>query len=189
MKRCWNKIYSPYLSDILVADSADLLNVGGTLGDVLERVSRQLELVLDVGGGDDLNTRLGGDTAHNLLAKEVSDLDFLETGLRVFLDVDVDGKVSIDVAHLVQETAGNTNDQVVDEGADSTEGSNALASAMVELNGDGVLVGTAKGDGNVRQILGQLASGSLDSYDPGANVDRHYIAIQSALTFCKRKPQ
>jgi len=34
------------LSDILVADLADLLDIGGTLGDVLERVSGQLELIL-----------------------------------------------------------------------------------------------------------------------------------------------
>lgn len=61
-----------HLSDILVADSADLLNVGGALGDGLEGVSGQLELVLDVGGGDDLNTRLASDAANDLLAKEVS---------------------------------------------------------------------------------------------------------------------
>lgn len=61
-----------HLSDILVADSADLLNVGGALGDGLEGVSGQLELVLDVGGGDNLNTRLGSNAANDLLAKEVS---------------------------------------------------------------------------------------------------------------------
>jgi hypothetical protein len=188
-------LWSPHLSDILVADSADLLNVGGALGDVLQGVSGQLKLILDVGRGDDLNTRLGGNTAHDLLAKEVSDLDFVQIGLRVLLNVDVDGKVSVDVAHLVQETAGNTNDQVVDEGTDSTEGSNALANAMVELDGDGGLVGTAKGDSNVRKVLGQLASGTLDGYDPGANADGHYIVIQSALYHqekafpLKKKPQ
>lgn len=60
------------LSDILVADSADLLDVGGALGDTLEGVAGQLELILDVGRGDDLDTGLASDTADDLLSEEVS---------------------------------------------------------------------------------------------------------------------
>jgi hypothetical protein len=62
----------PHLSDILVADSADLLNVGRALRDSLERVAGQLELVLDVGRGDDLNAGLGSNAAYDLLTKEIS---------------------------------------------------------------------------------------------------------------------
>lgn len=62
----------PYLSDILVADSADLLDVGSTLGDILKGVARELKLILDVGGSDDLNTGLGSDTTNVLLTQEVS---------------------------------------------------------------------------------------------------------------------
>lgn len=61
-----------HLSNILVADSANLLDVGRALRDTLERVAGQLELVLDVGRGDDLNTGLGGNAAHDLLTKEIS---------------------------------------------------------------------------------------------------------------------
>lgn len=64
--------YSSYLTDILVADTADLLDVGSTLGDTLQGVTGDLELILNVGGGDDLNARLGGHTADVLLTQEVS---------------------------------------------------------------------------------------------------------------------
>jgi hypothetical protein len=165
------------------------------LGDVLKRVSGQLELILDVGGGDDLNTRLGDDAANDLLAKEVTvlithmisdlfqkikirdlyipDLNLEDTSLAVLLNVHVDGKMGVDVTHLVQESAGNTDDQIVDEGTDSAEGSNTLANAVMQLDGNGALVGAAEGHGDVRKVLGKLASGSLDGDNPRANVDRH----------------
>lgn len=61
-----------YLTDILVANTADLLDVGGALGDTLERVTGELELILDVGGGDDLDTSLGSHATHVLLTQEVT---------------------------------------------------------------------------------------------------------------------
>jgi hypothetical protein len=61
-----------HLSDILVSDSADLLDVGGALGDTLQGVAGELELILDVGGGDNLDTGLAGDVADELLTKEVT---------------------------------------------------------------------------------------------------------------------
>lgn len=61
-----------HFSDILVPDSANLLNIGSTLRHSLDGVSGELELVLDVGGLDDLDARLRDDAAHSLLAKEVT---------------------------------------------------------------------------------------------------------------------
>lgn len=155
-----------------------------------------MELILNVGGGDNLNTRLGSDAANNLLAKEVStqhiqsdqkpssfnqyrhiyvfnipNLNLEVASLAVLLNVHVDGKVSIDVAHLVQETAGNTDDQVVDEGTDSSESGNTLASTMVQLNGDGVLVRATEAHSDVGEVLREFAPGSLDGDNPGANVN------------------
>ena len=61
-----------YLSDILVADSADLLDVGGALGNVLEGVAAEDQLIL-LGLGDlDVNTLLHDDAADELLANEVA---------------------------------------------------------------------------------------------------------------------
>jgi hypothetical protein len=49
--------------------------------------------------------------------------------------------LGIDVTHLVLEALGHTDDQVVDEGADSSEGGDALARSVVELNLDGIGLG------------------------------------------------
>ena len=162
-----------YLTDILVPDTADLLDVGGALGDVLQGVTGELELILDVGGGDDINTGAGSHTADVLLTQEVADLDVGAAGLSVLLDVDVDGEMGVDVAHLVQEAAGNTDDQVVDDGADGAEGSDTLASTVVQLDRDDVLLGATEGNGNVGQVLDELATGALDGHNPRTNVNLH----------------
>lgn len=60
------------LSDILVAHPADLLDIGRTLRDVLERVAQQDELVLLRLGDLDVDTGLEGDVADNLFADEVT---------------------------------------------------------------------------------------------------------------------
>lgn len=59
------------LTDILVPHTADLLDVGGGLRDILEVVTGQFDLVLLVLGGDDLNTRAHRYAADELLAQEV----------------------------------------------------------------------------------------------------------------------
>ena len=61
-----------YLPDILVPDSADLLKVGGTLRNTLQRVTGELELILNVGRGDDIDTSLGSHATDVLLTEEVS---------------------------------------------------------------------------------------------------------------------
>lgn len=87
----------------------------------------------------------------------IPDLNVELAGLIVLLDVDVDGKMGVDVAHLVLEALGDTDDQVVDDGADGTEGGDALADTVVHLNRDDILLGAAEGDGDVGEVLDELA--------------------------------
>ena len=145
-----------YLSDILVAHPADLLNIGSRLGNVLEGVAAQDELILLVLRDVDVDAGLHHHPANNLLADEVSDLDLEETSSAVLLNVDVDGKMRVDVAHLVLEAFRDTDDQVADDGADGSEGSDILAVAVVDLNGDGVLLGLAEVDSQVTEVLDEL---------------------------------
>lgn len=146
-----------YLSDILVSYSADLLDIGGGLGNVLERVSEKLELVLLVLGGLNLDTWLHDDSADNLLTNEVSDLDLEKTSLVVLLDVDVDWEMGVDVSHLVLEALGDTDDEVVDEGTDSSESGDVLAGTVVELDVDDILLWVGEVDCQVGKVLGELS--------------------------------
>lgn len=66
-------VCSTHLTDILVSDTADLLDVGGGLGHTLEGVTGEDELILDVGGGSDVDIGLGSDATDVLLTEEVAD--------------------------------------------------------------------------------------------------------------------
>ena len=68
--------------------------------------------------------------------------------------------MGVDVAHLVLVALGDTDDQVVDEGADGAEGSDALARAVVELDLDEVLLGVGERDSQMAEGLLELATGA-----------------------------
>jgi hypothetical protein len=65
--------------------------------------------------------------------------------------------MGVDVAHLVLEAFGDADDQVVDEGADGAEGGDILSVAVVDLDGDDVLLGLGEVDSQVAQVLDELA--------------------------------
>lgn len=61
-----------YLPNILVPNSTDLLNVCGTLWNVLQRIAVELYLILLILGNLYINTWVHGDLANNLLPDEIS---------------------------------------------------------------------------------------------------------------------
>jgi hypothetical protein len=65
--------------------------------------------------------------------------------------------MGVDVAHLVLEALGNTNDHVVDEGADGTESGDILTGTVVDLKSDDVGLDLGEVDGDVAEVLGELA--------------------------------
>ena len=101
----------------------------------------------------------------------IPDLDVDVASLVVLLDVDVDGKVSVDVSHLVLVALRYADDQVVDVGTDGSEGGDVLAGAVVDLDVDDILLGLGEVDSQVAQVLGKLASGTLDGDIPRLDVD------------------
>lgn len=145
------------LSDILVSHSADLLNIGRTLRNVLDGVTLEDELILLVLGRLNIDTLLHDNSSDDLLADEVSDLDLGEASLGVGGHVDVDGEMGVDVSHLVLEALGHTDHQVVDVSSDGSEGSDILSVAVVDLNRDDVLLGLTKVHGQVAKVLDQLS--------------------------------
>jgi len=101
------------LTDITVRDSARVVEERARARDVLDRVSSENELVLDIGGLLALHTLKHRDGANALLAEEVTDLHESST----LLKVDVDGEMGVHKTHLVLETLGYTSDHILDVGA------------------------------------------------------------------------
>lgn len=97
------------------------------------------------------------DLANNLLANEVTDLNFQKTGLGVLVDVDVDWEMRVDVAHLVEEALGDAGNHVLDQGADGAQACDALAGAVVHLDKDDALLGLREANGKVTEVLDELA--------------------------------
>lgn len=79
--------------------------------------------------------------------------------------------MGVDVSHLVAETLGDTDDQVVDERADSSECGDVLAGSVVKLNVDLVLLWVGECDRQMAQVLCELATGSLDGDIAGLDRD------------------
>lgn len=150
-------VVSSYLTDILVSDSADLLDVGGGLGNVLQGDTSEGELILGVLGDLDVDTVAHGDSPDELLANEVANFDLVAVGLGVLVDVDVDGEMGVDVAHLVLVALHDTGDKVVDDSTNGSEGGDILAGTVVDLNADDALGGLGEADGQVAQVFGELA--------------------------------
>lgn len=63
----------------------------------------------------------------------------------------------VDVSHLVLETFGDANDQVVDEGSDCAEGSDVLSGTVVQLDVDDILLWVGEVDCQVVEVLRELA--------------------------------
>jgi hypothetical protein len=80
------------------------------------------------------------------ISLNIPDIDLEKTCIVVLLNVDVDGEMGVDVAHLVLEALGDTNDQVVDERADGAESGDVLARAMVNLDVDDARVWLLEAD-------------------------------------------
>jgi len=90
------------------------------------------------------------------------DLNLKQTSLLVLIDVDVDGEMGVDVAHLVLESLCDTDDQIVDESADGAKRGDVLAAAVVDLDADDALLGHGEVDGKMAQVLGELAPRPLN---------------------------
>lgn len=87
------------------------------------------------------------------------DLNLIQACLLVFLDVDVDGEMGIDVSHFVPVALGDADDEVVDDGFDGAERGDILAAAVVDLDRDDVFAGQGEADSEVREIFCEFACG------------------------------
>ncbi len=91
------------------------------------------------------------------LRVHIPDLDLPQTGLVVLVQVHIDGEMGVDVSHLILETLRDTDNQVVDQRSDCAESGDILASAMVELNINHVLLGVGEVDCEMAEVFAELA--------------------------------
>jgi hypothetical protein len=94
---------------------------------------------------------------------DLPDLNLEKTSLVVLIYVDVDGEMCVDESHLVLESFCDTNDQVVDERADSSEGSDVLSGTVVQFNIDDILLGVGEVDRQMAEVLTELACSSVNT--------------------------
>jgi len=128
-------------------------------------------LIFCVGRWDDIDTLVHNNFSDDLLPNEVSDLNLKQTGLLVFLNIDVDREMGVDVSHLVLEAFCDTNDQVVDDGSHCAEGGDVLSGAVVEFDVDDIGLWVGEVDGQVIKVLGELSSWTLNRNQSGFDGD------------------
>lgn len=87
----------------------------------------------------------------------IPDLNSDQSSFLIRGNVDVDGEMGVDVAHLVLEATGDTDDQVVDDCSDSAEGSDALAVSVVNFHAQDILFWAGERNRDVGEILDQFA--------------------------------
>jgi hypothetical protein len=150
-----------------ICHHCDMESLLTRLGDSIEVVTSDDQLIL-LGRGD-LNTDTFQhlDTESDLLTQEVTDLNFLT----IIVNNNINGKMGIYVTHLVFETLGNTGDHVVNNGSDSADASNVLAVAVVDDELELVLTNGLDLHVEVAQVLGKLAAGALDGDNAGLDVN------------------
>lgn len=154
------------LTDILVAGLAALLDRSGSLGDVLQIVTSDDELTLLLLADLDLDTLESLDVDSLLAAQVVLDLE-----RAVLLDIQVGREESVDAAHLVLVTLGDTDDHVVDDGLDGADGSDLLTVAVNNGNLDLAVADLLEGDINVGEVVVQSTTGAVDSDLTGLDLD------------------
>lgn len=97
---------------------------------------------------------------------DVPDLNLVKTSLLVLIDVDVDWEMCVDVSHLVLESLCDTDDQVVDESSDCSEGSDVLAGTVVKLDIDDILLWEGEVDCQMRKVLLECSWNSSSAPPP-----------------------
>merc|ERR1712098_7699 len=136
------------LTDVLVADSAGLGDEGTSAGDVLNVVTEDIELSVDLRVALHLDTIEGIDVELHLLPNEVDNIE----GEPVVRELDVDGEMSVHKLHAVLEALGHTDDHVLDVDGHSLDHGLLLGLTEPLLHLDGLVVQLEQVDRHVLKV-------------------------------------
>jgi len=159
------------LTDILVLGLARLLNVGSSLGDAVDVVSGENNLVLDLLCSGNGHTLEHWDPANNKLAEIVSDLHVLSL---LVIKSDLDGEMGIDESHLVLKAPGNTSDEVLDVADHSADTGDLLAGTKPDTHSDR-LGGSLNLKVQVAEVALEGPAGSSHSHNTRLDLDRNSL--------------
>ena len=87
----------------------------------------------------------------------IPDFDLVNASLLVLIDIDVDGKMRVYVAHLVFVTLRDTGDHVLDDRANSSKAGDGFACTVMHFNADCVAPALLEGDSEMLQVLDEFA--------------------------------
>ena len=76
----------------------------------------------------------------------IPDLNLVQAGLAVLLEIGVDGEMGVDVSHLVLVALGDADDEVVDQSSNCAESGDIFPCAVVEFDVDNVLGWVGEGN-------------------------------------------
>ena len=156
------------LTDILVSDTTDLLDVSSVLGNVFDGVTSQNNFILDVGGEFNRDTFSNWDFSDLLVTQEVSDFNELSTVF--FNNINIDREMRVNVSQLVLVTLGDTSDQVRNQRFHGSQSSNVLSVTIVNGNSDLLVRNLLESNINVLQVLGQGTSWTSNLDDSGLDL-------------------
>jgi hypothetical protein len=145
------------LTDILILNTCRLVDFGGGLRNLLDVVTGQDDLFLNVFRAGNSDTFQHGHASDDTFSQKVSDLNLLA----VIRDVDTDGKVSVNESHLVLVTLENTSEHISDLGDNGVDASVVLSVTPPDINAD-LLADLADVALKVAEILGESTTRTLD---------------------------
>lgn len=123
-----------------------------------------MDLILDIGTTEVLDALGDDDLTDTLLSEEVTDLD------GVAVEGNVDGEMRVDKAHLVDETAGDADDHVVDVRADGADAGELGTLGEPKVNAD-LVADLLQVHVDVLEVAGELTAGPLDGDATSLHLD------------------
>jgi len=157
------------LTKILLTDGSGLLDTCAGEGYGSNVVSAQLNLILNIGRTNVLNSFEKRNLTYTLLSQEVTNLNITGVG------GNVDGEMRVNETHLVDESLGYSDEQVLNVRADSTNGSKLLTLCEPNIKTDHVLSNALKVHVYMLEVTGKGSTGSSDGYETGLDGYRNSL--------------
>jgi len=160
------------LTQILVANVGSLLNLCSSERDECNVVSREFNLILGFGRPDEFNSWHEHDLSDTLFSQKITNLD------RLSRKRDINREMGIDESHLVEKTASDTRNHVVNVRTDGSDAGKLLTCSEPKVDLDLLgLLALFVFDLNDSAVHGNVLEIPLKSTARSSDLDFTSIAI------------